>query len=104
MHYEVRYQGTKAEKDTKAIADACDYLGIKRFDQVMGILQSGLPRKPTKNNYRGMLMGLMMTGIRGAPAYAMVRLAYRDRHDLVDRVTGLGPCDHHDESPSDSQL
>ena len=65
MHYEIKYD---TKDQTKAIKDCKEWLGTKRFNQVVNIIKSDNGRTS-----RGLIViGLAMQGIQGFPAQAMI--------------------------------
>ena len=65
MHYEINYADKTQEQ---AIKDCKQWLGAKQFSNVVKILQADCGNTPR----RLVRFGLMMQGIQGYPAEAMI--------------------------------
>jgi hypothetical protein len=76
MSKTVEYKGTDAVKATKAIKDCMDWLGDD-YQRVMCLLVDALQEGEPEHNLR---MGLMMAGIQGYPAQAMIDRAITLSH------------------------
>ena len=69
MSYEIEYSNTEsAETAKKALNDCKDWLGKARYKKVCDILKADHGQTPTHL----IRVGLMMQGIQGYPAQAMI--------------------------------
>jgi hypothetical protein len=69
MSYEIQYSNTaSAETIKKALKDCKDWLGNAQYKKVCNILKADQGQTPTHL----IRVGLMMQGIQGYPAQAMI--------------------------------
>ena len=69
MSYEIQYSNTESEETIKkALKDCKDWLGKARYKKVCDILKADHGQTPTHL----IRVGLMMQGIQGYPAQAMI--------------------------------
>ena len=75
MHYEIDYANKSPEQ---AIKDCKQWLGTKQFNKVAKILQQDCGNTPRQL----VRFGLMMQGIQGYPAEAMINKYWNPQQEL----------------------
>ena len=75
MHYEINYADKTQEQ---AIKDCKQWLGTKQFNKIVKILQADCGNTPR----RLVQFGLMIQGIQGYPAEAMINEYWNPQQEL----------------------
>lgn len=75
MSYTIRYTGTREQRRKAAFADAVDYLGQDGITKVWALVGEILSAKDASMRVRvnQCYFALSFAGLRGAPAWAIIR-------------------------------
>lgn len=79
-HYEVKFTGSKADKELQALTECVAYLGKDRFNKISHNIAKGLRGASCKEAYRTLRFGCPFIGIQG---YWPIRAMFKHVWPLI---------------------